>query len=463
MKTSSLLGHCAQLLKIIRKSPHPADALTSDYMRERKYIGSKERRAVSEIVFSILRRLILLDFHVEVTCSTSHRTDVPDEVLVVAAGALLLYTDEFEHLDSLLRAASNDAEDIPSAIAQLLIEKGGLDPTKATECIAALQASIAQRKNEILTSDTPWIDCSMPEWMFQNWCDYYGRDSAIENANTVLNGAPLTVRVNTMIGNREKVLTALQNDGFDCTATPYSPHGIIFARRVQLHTHPLMQHGIIEVQDEGSQLVGFALSPHEEWSVLDACAGAGGKSLHCAVLQNDKGAITGSDIEPRRLRELYHRSQRAHLKSIRCQSFATLKPDERSSLFGTFDAVIIDAPCSGIGTIRRSPMLKYRVNPNQLERIAAKQRSIISDYARYVKPGGILLYVTCSLMHEENADVVSAFLSSTDEFIGDDLRPVFEQHGIGIDISGESPHCVTLLPYQHGTDGFFIARMKRIH
>lgn len=214
--------------------------------------------------------------------------------------------------------------------------------------------------------------------------------------------------------------------------------------------------GAIEVQDEGSQLVAFALAPEEEWDILDACAGAGGKTLHLAQLQRDRGRIIASDADRRRLEQLARRLKRHRYRSIHLANLDGHRSLQRTQ----FDAVLLDVPCTGSGTVRRAPEIKWRIHTRQLERIVAKQERILEQYHAYVRSGGVLLYATCSLLPEENQRVVERFLARHPEFEPDPLAPAFERYGIALPLSPDQWQ-FQLLPHRHGTDGFFIARLRR--
>ncbi len=475
MKASSLLGHCAQLLKIVWKSPQPADAVTSEFLRSKKYIGSKERKAISEIVFTTLRIHGFVEHCNSVAHSESLLPNTLPEQLRICTGILVAYKHNLYPAETLITKATgaqpveqNFTSILTSAFAELCsadVEATTTFIQTVSNCIdeseqqlqQTLQHAEAQEQIETLA----WGG-SMQPWIVEDWLQTYSPHDVYNVCTSLCHSAPLTARVNTRIINRENALAMLTADGISVSPTTLSPHGILFAERTQLTQHPLFQSGTLEIQDEGSQLVGYALSPEQHWRVLDACAGAGGKSLHVATLQNNHGHVWGSDIEPKRLRELHFRAQKSALTSIMPRALTTVPDNERNKLHESFDAVLIDAPCSGMGTVRRSPMLKWRLTADQLQRINNKQRGIIAENAKYVRPGGVLLYVTCSLMHQENENIVNEFLATHPEFVPDALAPQFAKHGITIPHSNQDDWHVTLTPYHHHTDGFFIARMKRL-
>lgn len=470
MKLPSIIGHCAEMIRIIWKSPQPADVVASSYLRSKKYIGSKERKAISEIVFGILRIRRTID-HTHFILNNASKAAIPiDDTINVMTGILLLNASKTIKVYDSLKSATGDDTNDEVVINQLVkhIESLMIEPV-FTNWIHVLLGECEKfniwctgnaTDAGLLHDDDNYSNVA--DWIAQNWSTYkFTTISPPDFYRQLIRSAPFTIRVNTLLSSREVVLGKLLSEGYKVEPTMYSPHGIIFQDRVQIMQHPLMQSGVIEVQDEGSQLTGFALSPEKHWQVLDACSGAGGKSLHCAVMQNDEGKIISSDIEPKRLKELYHRAKRANINSIHIQPLVTLQTDERRRLEDTMDAVFIDAPCSGMGTIRRMPMTKWRLTPDQLYRITATQRSIIQEYSVYVKQGGVLLYVTCSLMREENEQIVEWFLNENPNFVGEPLAPVFAKHGVKIPGLGDEDWFTTLSPFPHNTDGFFVARMRR--
>ncbi|MFN9777407.1 MAG: RsmB/NOP family class I SAM-dependent RNA methyltransferase [Candidatus Kapaibacterium sp.] len=526
MQSSSLLGHSAELLRIIRKSPQPADLLTSSYMRERKYIGASDRRAISAVVFHAQRVMESADElwrRAVQACQASGSgagsepiagsvaemlSTIPiDAGCISAALVLCEQWNAVSVLEPFLRsvpiateqtataqtatepaatepAGNGDARPWNTAVIRFLAEKYVLEKQStekhsshkdysslSTDACSAVCDAIRMQFDSLLASDTPAdiaLCACLPEWMVRERL-YQPYSGATSDANHVrefglsfVQPAPLCLRVNTRVATREQVLRALRNENIDCTPSGLSPHGIIVHERVRLTQHALMNSGAIEVQDEGSQMVGYACNPQPKQRILDACSGAGGKALHLAVLQDDQGEIMASDSEPKRMRELNTRMRTANLQSIRVQALLHLDESARARLEGSFDIVLVDAPCSGLGTIRRTPMLKWRTSEAAIERLHEKQTRIIQEYARYVKRGGVLVYVTCSVIRKENEDVIQSFLATNTEFVPDALQPHFAAHGCDVPGCSEQDFMLRLDPLHSGTDGFFIARMKRV-
>ena len=220
----------------------------------------------------------------------------------------------------------------------------------------------------------------------------------------------------------------------------------------------LFKDGLLEVQDEGSQLISYILNPEKGDYILDACAGAGGKTLHIASIMNDTGRIIATDVESNKLKELNKRASRFGYKSIETVSFNNF---ENSSKFGKFDKIIIDAPCSGMGTVRRSPMLKWRLTPEILLKHQKKQLEILNFYSKHLKPGGFLVYSTCSIMSSENHEVIKKFLSTNEDFFPEPIKPSIDLFNItGLNL-GENDYQLQLLPSVHNCDGFFMAKLRK--
>lgn len=398
MQLNSLLGHAAELVRIIRKSPQPGDAIASEYFRSKKYIGASDRRFISGLVFHTLRTLSFSEA-VQLHCGL--------EDIVHGAHMLLEQPDQIDQawIDSL--------------------------PLHVRIC----------------TQD--WLLASTQHrWPSDAWRVWDAMKSS----------APLVLRVNLRRASRDAVLKKLIEEGLNATPGELSPAAILIHQRVNLLQHPLYLNGIVEVQDEGSQLIGYACAPREHDIVFDACAGAGGKTLHIADLQNDHGRVIAHDIEWNRLKEIPKRAERAGLRSIKLET--SKQRDQRG--LPQADIVLVDAPCSGLGTVRRLPTVKWRITPETLARHARKQLQVLEQYAGLVAPGGILVYATCSIMPEENERVIEQFLSKHHDFVPDPLAPCFTEHGIEAHGLQTDQATLQVDPFHHNTDGLFMARMRRV-
>ena len=285
---------------------------------------------------------------------------------------------------------------------------------------------LAAVKREARAPQPLEIECELPDWVIERLRGRFDERALLELAGGLLQGAPLDLRVNPMKISREMALDRLEADGLQVAATPYSPEGIRLEGKPQINRHPLFLEGGIEIQDEGSQLLCHLVAPKRGEMVVDFCAGAGGKTLALGALMRSTGRLYAFDISPKRLA-------------------------------GKIDRVLVDAPCSGLGTLRRDPDMKWRQTPENVADLVEKQKSILAGAARLVKPGGRLVYATCSILEEENQRIAESFLASHAQFV---LRPagkVLRKGRIELDM-GEY---LELWPHRHGTDGFFAAVFER--
>lgn len=458
MNPTSLLGHCVELLSQIERSHStPADVLTSHYCRRRKYLGAKERRALSEIVFAVLRCKNTAE-HLVASFTKCHQIPALSPLQASLVGTLAAVAPQWAYFDPtpLLRSAANADVCLEEALEAFYRQQAGKAlPHRWNESLAAQLVSLATPDSNPASIA---LAACLPEWIVQHLCQHGWETAAIvQLGHSLLLPAPLTLRVTSNTINRTALIETFAQESITARPTQLSPVGITLDRRVNLLEHSLYRTGSIEVQDEGSQLVCYALSPEPDWQILDACAGAGGKTLHLADLQRDCGRIVASDVDPRRLQNLVRRLRRHHYRSVH----VAMIPRKRTRVPELFDAVLLDVPCSGTGTLRRAPEIKWRLHPSQLERIIAKQERILDTYALYVRPGGVLLYATCSVLPVENHAVVERFLDRHQDFVPDPLAPAFRQHGIMLQHAQDQWY-IQLLPSLHNTDGFFIARMRRL-
>ncbi len=282
--------------------------------------------------------------------------------------------------------------------------------------------------------------------------------------------APLDLRVNTIKADRDTVLaelrTALKSnrraDGApDVMATRYSPDGIRLRDKPALMRWPMYKDGRIEVQDEGSQLVARLAAPRRGNMVVDFCAGAGGKTLAIGSLMKSTGRIYAFDVNAKRLAGLGPRLKRSGLSNVHPIAIRAAGDVRVKRLAGKIDRVVVDAPCSGSGTLRRNPDLKWRFDESELERLTGLQAEVLRASARLVKPGGRLVYATCSVLSVENQDVVGAFLSEHPQFSVVPAGEVLRGQGIQVDEAERFGPWLVMLPHVHGTDGFFAAVLER--
>ena len=477
MQFTSLIGHSAQLYHILRKSHRTGEDIASDYFRSRKYIGSKDRKFISELLFSSLRVATLIEY-----CAKK-----ANEIVSIELEQGYPYDVMITHcmIGPILRSFPIDhylhpffgVRDANEGVMLSIIEKMGLTEESAElwklEVWKAFE-KIREQSQEIIKKDDISDDedalifslyCAMPLWIVQHWHEQGTSCKDIADLCISLHTvAPVGLRINAEMIDRPLALDILHEEHIPCKAGAYSPYAIIMPERIPLTHLDLFLSGAIEVQDEGSQLISLAVSPEEHWRILDYCAGAGGKSLHMAMLQHDQGEILSTDIDYSRMREIRNRAERAGYFSIRIIPMH-LKNHAKSALMQyaqTCDAVLVDAPCTGMGTVRRSPNIKWNLKKKHVESIQRTQLEILNKASAYVKPGGVLVYATCSLMQEENEEIVKRFLNENDAFAPDPLRNAFPKE-VSDALLSEDPNAAMLSmnPAKHGSDGFFMCRIIR--
>ena len=251
-------------------------------------------------------------------------------------------------------------------------------------------------------------------------------------ARSLLHPAPLDLRINPLRAKRPEILAQLEKHSIIATETPYSPYGMRVEGKPAIQRHPAFEKGDMEVQDEGSQLLVALLAPKRGEMVLDFCAGAGGKTLLMGALMKNSGRLYATDISEKRLAKLAPRVARAGLSNVQTIRLAHERDDRIQRLAGKFDRVLVDAPCSGTGTLRRNPDLKWRQTPEQVTELTGMQAKILDAAAPLVRPGGVLVYATCSLLAQENGDIQQTFSAAHPEFEVVDPRGQLRDDGLGL-------------------------------
>ncbi len=443
MKTSSHIGHITELVELLQKSSIPADRVVARFFIERRYLGARDRRVISDITYGIIRHAYRIERILRETLGHL-KVSVPEiypKIWMVAAYAVGIMNDLPEKV----------VEDIG---AQWNIAGAGVDP------LVLCRAVELQKDLKFAAGDPVEHLCvrySFPRWMVEAWITQFGYDETEKLCDASHQQAPLTLRVNTLKTNIDECVQRLAVEGIEAARTTYSPFGLVVPKRVNFSALMSYREGLYEIQDEGSQIVSLLASPQPAEIVVDACAGGGGKSLHLAAIMQNQGIIYALDIGEQRLKELIRRSQRAGVTIIVPQLVAAEAP-VADDLLMTADLVLIDAPCTGSGTIRRNPLLKWRITEGDVANYARMQRELLDKYSRCAKGGGTVVYATCSLFRSENDDVVKDFLSSHPDFVIQKSRPLLDRWGIG-DLGGDD--VIRLLPSIHGTDGFFVVALNR--
>ena len=440
MKLSSLLGHTREVLELVLDSGRPADNLIDTFFRSHKYLGSHDRRFIAETAYGTLRHLRRCERTLLQALGAHADGMLPED------GYLLLLVTYLLAVDRRTPLAEADVLDTITS-ARL---KPSIPPLlKAIPAVAEPDASDPVERIG--------LRYSFPDWMVRRFLDQFGEEETEKLCESLNGQAPLTVRVNTLKTTLEECQRSLMEEGVQAQPTRLSPFALLIPKRLNVFQLQAFRNGFFEVQDEGSQMLPFLIDPKPTAKVLDACAGAGGKTLELAALMKNRGEIVASDVHSSRLEELRRRLKRAGASNVRVRlvgDVANLADRHRDY----FDIVLIDAPCSGIGTIRRNPGMKWVVTEETVQEVTEKQAHILEASAGLVKPGGIIAYATCTLFREENEGIIEKFLESHTDFALDS-PPVKKE------VFDCSPYSqgtfVKLFPHRDGTDGFFIAVIRR--
>jgi 16S rRNA (cytosine967-C5)-methyltransferase len=440
MHLPSLLGHVQELLGIILQSDKPADSLIDSFFRARKYLGSHDRRFIAESTYGTLRHLRRAQVALPPVFSSIGHTPSPEDVLLLTVVSYLIGVEK----------KSDVTED---AVGQKL--QSPLLKEKLSYILGQLaKANHLPEQDDITRLG---VQYSFPDWMVRTFIEQFGATEAESLCRSLNEQAPITLRVNTLKTNVDDCQGALQKKGVETTRTKLSPLGLNVSKRFNVFSLEIFQEGFFEVQDEGSQLLPLLIDPKPTAKLLDACAGAGGKTLELSAIMKNRGEIFAADVNEFRLKELHKRAKRADVSNVRIKKIDGLE-DLAADYTGNFDIVLVDAPCSGLGTIRRNPGMKWKVTEETVRELSQKQSHILESCANLVKPGGKLVYATCTLLREENEDVIERFLSSHVDFTPLDPAQRASTLNLTDAISG---NFIKLLPHRQGTDGFFFATMQK--
>jgi len=394
----------------------PADQQLKQFFRDNRSLGPRDRALVADTVYAALRRRRMLE---HVTPRATPR-EIALATLVKVQGIGL------SQIESALRGD----------------EKSWLATLKAQD-LDALPLELR---------------ADLPDWVIERLRRTMDDAALLVLARGLQQPAPLDLRVNALKAPRQAVLERFEFDEIAATATPFSPLGVRLREKPALNRHPMFLDGAIEVQDEGSQVLGFLVEPRRGEMVVDFCAGAGGKTLQLGAAMSSTGRLYAFDVSDKRLANFVPRLKRSGLSNVFPQRISGENDAKVKRLRGKIDRVLVDAPCTGLGTLRRNPDLKARQSVAGLAELNAKQRSILAAAASLVKPGGRLVYGTCSLLTEENEGIVEEFLAANPEFAVVPAADVLKRQGISIPGQGRY---LRLLPHLHDTDGFFAAVMER--
>ena len=414
--TPNLIDATTTALNALFAFKYPADAVLSKYFRDNRALGQNDRGFIAETAYAVLRRRRLLEHLLG--------ADVTRRRLVLAALTRL------------------------SGVSQRQLE--GVVSEKEMKWVADLKG---RQASELTLGE----QADFPDWLADRLLNHMTPQDLLALAQGLNQSAPLDLRVNPLKAEREAVLARFAEEGIAAEAGKLSPLCIRLKAKPALQKHPLYLDGTIEVQDEGSQLLGYLLAPKRGEMVADFCAGAGGKTLLLGALMRSTGRLYAFDVSDKRLARLKDRMARSGLSNVHPVVIANENDIRIKRLAGKIDRVLVDAPCSGLGTLRRNPDLKWRQTPEGVAELARKQHDILKGASRLVKKGGRLAYATCSVLPEENEAIVAAFLAENADFRQVPAQEILEKQGIAL-ACGET---LRLAPHTHGTDGFFAAVLER--
>ncbi|HEU4838560.1 MAG TPA: RsmB/NOP family class I SAM-dependent RNA methyltransferase [Micavibrio sp.] len=432
MKDSARIASSIDLLARINAGRIPMDNTIRDFMAQRRFIGSKDRTAIVERVYRIMRAHARLGWWIA-RCGMADLSRTR-----VLADLMLSERPDEERLDVLFRDGKYEA--------------GALDEAERTFAEALYEKQL----NDPEMPEAVRAEC--PDWAEPKLRDLFG-DAFEAHLASMIDPAPLDLRVNTVKGTVDEAMESLKADEVRVVKTPYSPVALRVEGKPFMSDTKAFRSGLVEIQDEGSQLIGLICGAKPGMRVLDFCAGGGGKTLVLAAQMQNKGNIVAMDNDSRRLEKGKPRYRKAGIHNVETRSLA----DEQNRKWlrrqkGTMDVVLVDAPCSSSGTWRRNPDLRWRWYGPTLEAIVQMQSEILDKVADKVKPGGRLVYATCSLFPEENERQVEAFIAKHPDYEVLSLAQVWEGDESSIPNAGLY---LRLLPKDHGTDGFFAAVLRK--
>jgi 16S rRNA (cytosine967-C5)-methyltransferase len=419
MHPKALLDLTTQLIREVLKLDAPADSIVSYFFRKQKALGQRERHALAETAYAVLRQRLLWAH-----LAQSGHGPLERRLALLA----------WQGLPHVLKNGAT-----PDELAWL----------ERTATIDRTQLQDKLRHN-------------LPDWLANRLREQLDDDGFWALVETFSASAPLDLRVNTQKAKREAVLETLAAAQIEASPTPYSTIGIRIPGKPALQKMPIYTEGHVEVQDEGSQLLSLLTAPKRGEMVVDFCAGAGGKTLALGALMRNTGRLYAFDVSAHRLDNLKPRLARSGLSNVYATQIAHENDDRIKRLRGKIDRVLVDAPCSGLGTLRRNPDLKWRQSPKALEELKVKQAAILASAARLLKPGGRLVYATCSVIPDENEGIADAFTAAHPDFVPLNAAEALSAAGVenAANLVTPAGH-LRLWPHKHSTDGFFAVAWQK--
>ncbi|MBS0336408.1 MAG: RsmB/NOP family class I SAM-dependent RNA methyltransferase [Proteobacteria bacterium] len=413
--TKALIAHASEALSDVLRFSGPADQAVSRHFRNNRDLGQQDRAFVAETVFAALRRR-----------------------------------------RSLAMAAQSESP--YSLVLAALVRLHGLSVRAVAEAVREKDLPLLERARAARAEELPMaVQADLPDWLWARLVAQHGEAEAMAIARGMLGAAPMDLRVNLAKATREAVMASLRSSGIACEAAPYSPAGIRLADKPAINRHPAYLDGSVEVQDEGSQLLAVIVAPRRGEMVVDFCAGGGGKTLALGAMMRNTGRLYAFDVSAKRLAGLDPRVARSGLSNVHPIAITSESDVRAKRLAGKIDRVLVDAPCSGFGTLRRNPDLKWRFGEKDVAELVEKQFRILTAAARLPRTGGRLVYATCSVLREEGEEVVEKFLAAHPEYAQVSCAEILRAQGIALDTGLN----LRLFPHLHHTDGFFAAAFER--
>ncbi|MFL2771137.1 MAG: RsmB/NOP family class I SAM-dependent RNA methyltransferase [Rhodospirillaceae bacterium] len=428
MTPSARLQAAIELLSNVEGSSYPSDGVVQKYFRTRRFIGSKDRKAIGNRVWRLVRHRARLAWQLDEMAPTTRMRVLADCVVNEAT----------------------DLADLRDLCSGKTYAPPPITDKELTLLVAALSRDLSIAPTHVL------VEC--PDWLWPYFTDLYGDQTEIE-IRALSKEAPFDLRVNTIKIDRDTARVALADEGLVSSNTPFSPFGLRLTGRTALGNSKAFTQGLIEIQDEGSQLAALMAETFAEHQVLDLCAGAGGKALALAAAMGGSGRIVACDLHAGRLNKAKLRLKRAGVHSVTTRVLDPKNCNWLNKRRKSFDRVLIDAPCSGTGAWRRQPDARWRLTPGDLDKHIATQNALLAQGGRMVMPGGRLIYVTCSLLRQENEDRISSFLERHEHFRPLSVADIWKRV-LGTRYPGRGKY-LRLSPRRHHTDGFFVAVLER--
>ncbi len=439
MHPKALLEACTELVRLTLKFDHPADAVVSKFFRDYRKtyaFGPRERAALAETTYNVLRNKLRFDHFAPSGSGPKER-----RLAILGFAQHLKDQAPANNAPKSAKYANNSPLDF------LMSALNTQEAAWLEACEAVSPADLMERHRH-----------NMPEWLVEPLKAQVGEGfwPLVERLN---GGAPLDLRVNTFTDKRADVQHELKLAGIKAVDTPFSPWGLRIEGKPALSNLDAFARGAIEVQDEGSQLLALLLDAKRGEMVVDFCAGAGGKTLAIGAAMRSTGRLYAFDTSAHRLESLKPRLARSKLSNVHPAAIAHERDDRVKRLSGKIDRVLVDAPCSGLGTLRRNPDLKWRQSPKGVQELTEKQTAILASAARLVKSGGRLVYATCSVLPEENEAIAQAFSAAHPNFVPLSAADTLTE----LKVANAAALCTAdglylrLWPHIHATDGFFAA------